>query len=173
MNLQDQVDALGIQDWRRRAIVHLLIDTGRVTVLECQADDCPFEDRSFAPGNGRQHAQRQIGIHHIVARCAGGGERPDNLTIVHRWCNSSQPRPWKRTPEQSERHRAAIQARRARGEPVGGTARALDWQQECALVTAWVEGATGVALAEQFGVSQMTVSHVIRRRPPYGQGALS
>lgn len=87
--LHKALDQLNIKDWRVRAIVHLMIDIGMVSSLECQVDECRFESRVFLPhGSGRGGAEkRRLNIDHIEPRSKGGHDRASNLRLAHGSCN--------------------------------------------------------------------------------------
>lgn len=73
--------------WTGRALLHALVDLGRVTELVCQHPDCILLGVAFTKKNARG-ARTGLTFDHIVPRREGGSHLPENLRIVHTSCNS-------------------------------------------------------------------------------------
>ena len=77
MDLHAQVDDMNHTNWHVRALVHALIDLGRVTKFECQYEDCILDSRAFRPrAGGRGHEAYSLALDHIDPRGSGGSNRP-------------------------------------------------------------------------------------------------
>lgn len=77
--------------WTHRALLHAMIDLGRVTALECQWPECRYPGQPFTKNNTKG-APLRPSFDHIDPRHKGGLDRIENLRIVHGGCNSS----WRR-----------------------------------------------------------------------------
>jgi len=89
MSTEDQIDFIEASSihYDRKMIMIALIRLGRWTTLECQYPNCvlPGIDLLFEPGRDPRQAQ----VDHILWRANGGGNRPENLRVVHRLCNNA------------------------------------------------------------------------------------
>jgi hypothetical protein len=82
VELPDQIDALSM-GWQTKAILHGLFETGRLTSLTCQEEDCVYVGVPFAFDG----SSLQLVIDHDIARRAGGTDRLSNLRPIHSGCN--------------------------------------------------------------------------------------
>lgn len=99
-SLHDGVDALGHTNWHVKAIVHALIDLGRVDALICQFPTCVLDSREFRPRvGGRGYEAFSLTLDHIDPRANGGGHRPENLRLLHHACNMAAERGRVDSPE--------------------------------------------------------------------------
>ena len=69
-----------------RALLHALIDLRKITTFKCQYERCIYPSRDFEVSS--RYCAKRLSIDHING--LGGGERTDNLAIVHHGCNSSK-----------------------------------------------------------------------------------
>lgn len=99
--------------WTTRAIVHALIDVGRVTAFDCQVERCILPTRTIdmlavTPRTGRR-PKDALQLDHIVGQVEYGGERLENLQLAHYVCNVARAFYGK---ERTEEHAAAVSAAR-------------------------------------------------------------
>lgn len=193
--LHAQVDALNHTNWHVKAIVHCLIDLGRIERLECRYESCILDTRDFRPrSGGRGHESYSLALDHIDPRMNGGSNRPENLRPIHASCNVSRgTRP--DTPETLEKRRAARAAflasdrtdtwrnsmkqretgwnKAAEGDRRGGTlgvrggVPALSPEQVREMRSKKHAGATIKDLAKEYGVGGSTAHKAIRGKGPY------
>ena len=104
-NLHQQVEALNLTSPAVRVAVHALIDAKRVASLTCQKPNCMLPGVPFYNGGRRNPAG--LSIDHIILQCDGGGDRPNNIRLVHYVCNCSWSAGRKQTPETIEKSRLA------------------------------------------------------------------
>lgn len=89
-SLHDDVDRLVRARGTITSIVaHILIDLGRIKVVECTYEDCCFEDRGFDPPKKGATSRRQMCVDHIAE---DGPDRLVNLQLVHQACNVRKAR---------------------------------------------------------------------------------
>lgn len=88
MSLHEELTTYTFASWHIHAIVHALIEVGRVIKLECMAETCARETREFAKSGHRGQGDL-LTIDHIKQRGEGGSHRLENLRILHLSCNSS------------------------------------------------------------------------------------
>lgn len=87
MDLHAEIETYTFAGWQGYAIIHALIDAGRVTKIECQMPVCQRSTRDFAK-SGRRGQGDLLVIDHIVQRQDGGSSRIENLRLAHLSCNS-------------------------------------------------------------------------------------
>ena len=186
-DIHDELDALGIVQWRVVAIVHAMIDAGAVARLECQLPECVYpHDRSFTKGSGRGHNRKGLVVDHIIPMLQGGNSRPGNLRILHAQCNVKRSIGWKQTPEvrakMSEarrrmwaegRYANALAKRRPgwnagtkRHGGKGGRGMSDEHVREARV--RFAEGESYSNLARHFGVSLSTVRRAVDGIGTYG-----
>lgn len=86
--LHHQVETFNHTNWHVRAIIHALIDLGRITTLECQLPECVLDKRRFKPrAPGRGYQPYSLTLDHIEPQFNGKNHRPENLRILHHACN--------------------------------------------------------------------------------------
>lgn len=91
MDLHTELETYTFAGWHSYTIIHAMIDSGQVTLLECQADPCRRQSKTFAK-SGRRGQGDLLVLDHIHEQQLGGSHRLDNLRIVHLSCNSG----WRR-----------------------------------------------------------------------------
>lgn len=190
--LHEAVAGLNIGNWHVRALLHVFIDAGKVTALECQWEDCPMESRRFAPRTpGQGHQGASLTIDHIHPQRQGGSDRFDNLRIVHADCNVRRAAGWKMSAEARAKIGAASREREAWRK-----AKAA-WTPECCLKTRpddrrggnrppmftpeqaeeirarYAEGARYIDLAAAYGTNITTIMHVVRRMEAYSEAKIA
>lgn len=90
--LHREVEALNLRPDRAIA-VHALIDLGVIAEVACQARECLYESRRFAPsGTCRKTV---LSLDHRVPMSRGGCHRPSNIRLLHWGCNSA----WRKNAE--------------------------------------------------------------------------
>jgi hypothetical protein len=87
MDLHAEIETYVFSSWVGYAIVHALIDAGRVLKIECQMPECRRDTRVFAK-SGRRGQGDLLVIDHIVHTQDGGSNRIENLRLAHLSCNS-------------------------------------------------------------------------------------
>lgn len=71
--------------WALEALLHAVVDLGYIDDIVCMHPKCLYDSAEFD-----QSAHRlSISFDHLFPRRLGGGNRLDNLRLVHRGCNSS------------------------------------------------------------------------------------
>lgn len=85
-DLHKQVDALGMTDWRIRALLHSLVDLRVITEVECMDPACRYSGERFNQGR----YPLKVSIDHVDRRANGGTDLPGNLRIVHLGCNAAR-----------------------------------------------------------------------------------
>lgn len=78
--------------WTTRALLHALIDLGRIIEFKCEATLCLYPGEAFTYKNARG-AKLGLSMGHIIPqRVDPHGHRPENLRIEHTGCNAA----WRR-----------------------------------------------------------------------------
>lgn len=88
--LHEELIQLGLSKTSRTMamVVHALIELEQIVRLECHAEKCLFDSRKF-DRSGSSPRHKVLSLDHIVERCNGGTERPENIRLLHFACNSS------------------------------------------------------------------------------------
>lgn len=150
--LHDQIDALGLAMWRSRALLHAMVDAGAISTLECQLPDCKMPHRGFLPREGQTGSRAMsIVVDHILPRACGGGDRLDNLRILHDACNVRRDRKegWNRKVRVDDRR--------------GGNKRAyLNKTQVEEIRARYAAGEYYRQIAPDYGVTNVTIMHAVR-----------
>jgi hypothetical protein len=165
--LHEQIEALRHNNWRVRAILHAMVDLGRLTSLECQLPECYMESRAFdAQQDGRLgHNAKGLVLDHIIPQLQGGNDRLENLRAIHGTCNVRRARGWKMAPEARAKISAAIQRdggwRRAVEGRAPGWNRKLSEDQVMNMRQGYKTGRTIGQIAADQGVSYSTARAAI------------
>ena len=81
------------RSWQIKALMHALIDLGRITDFVCQAERCIRPSREIdmtAITTMQTRPKDAPQIDHIVPQVQGGSDRVENLRLVHYVCNVSR-----------------------------------------------------------------------------------
>lgn len=175
--LHRQIEALGLSNWRVRAILHTMVEAGTLATLECQLPDCYLAFREFERSPSRGYQPRGLVIDHITPQLQGGSDRPENLRVIHGYCNVARNRGWKHKPEalaamsiaarERESWRAAVAGRQVgwnrkrRDDDRRGGKRLITDEQVREIRRRYAGGETQRALAQVFGVTHVTIGTVV------------
>ncbi len=182
--LHKQIEALGLTNWRARAILHAMVEAGTLAVIECQLPGCYLETREFVRSPSRGYQRRGLVIDHITPQLQGGSDRPENLRPIHGYCNVARNSGWKHKQEvrdalsvaarERESWRAAVAGRQPgwnrktrEDDQRGGRLPKLTKEQVLEIRRRYAEGERQRALSEEFGVSHPTIIKAVHGRDPY------
>lgn len=182
--LHQQVESVQLSNWRIRALLHAMVDSGTLGALECQLPDCYLDSRSFEHQESKGFTARGLVIDHITPQIQGGSDRPENLRVIHGYCNVARARGWKHKPETREALSRAARERESWRHAVekrspgwnrkvraddrrGGRAPKLTEAQVREIRRRYMDGEAQRALAKEFGVSHPTIISAVHAKPPY------